>query len=204
MEIVFLQAKKKLVKEISKKFMEFSEDLRLIYTLEDRFCRFNRYETVDKKWINNKWVEWDPESKYKDQKTGEERKGEYVAVKLLTEEEARAQAAKKYNKTQEKKWEQLEQSIQDQEFSEYYVPAFTYKALNRMVQGSAADMTKKAMVDLHKKGIVPHIQIHDELCVSVKDNIEAAKIKSIMEHTIKLEIKNRVDYQYGPNWGAIK
>jgi DNA polymerase I-like protein with 3'-5' exonuclease and polymerase domains len=41
--------------------------------------------------------------------------------------------------------------------------AFTYKALNKIIQGSAADMTKKAMVDLHKEGIVPHIQVHDEL-----------------------------------------
>ncbi len=41
--------------------------------------------------------------------------------------------------------------------------AFTYKALNKLIQGSAADMTKKAMVELYKEGLVAHIQIHDEL-----------------------------------------
>ena len=45
--------------------------------------------------------------------------------------------------------------------------AFTYKALNKLIQGSAADMTKKAMVELHKEGITPHIQVHDELDISV-------------------------------------
>ncbi len=48
--------------------------------------------------------------------------------------------------------------------------AYTYKALNRLIQGSAADMTKKAMIDLHKEGITPHIQVHDELDISVSDN----------------------------------
>ena len=46
--------------------------------------------------------------------------------------------------------------------------AFTYKALNRLIQGSAADMTKKAMVDLYKEGITPHIQVHDELDISIE------------------------------------
>ncbi len=46
--------------------------------------------------------------------------------------------------------------------------AYTYKALNRLIQGSAADMTKKAMIDLHRQGIIPHIQVHDELDISVK------------------------------------
>jgi DNA polymerase I-like protein with 3'-5' exonuclease and polymerase domains len=189
------------VKEISEKFMEFSQDLKLIYTLEDRFCRFNRYETVDKRWINLKWQEWDKDITYIDKETKKERKGKYIDVKLLTEEEARAQAAKKYNEKMEKKWEQLEKYVQDEEFKEYYVPAFTYKALNRMVQGSAADMTKKAMVLLHKKGIIPHIQIHDELCLSVKGNMKDT-VKNIMENAVPLEINNKVDFECGPNWGT--
>ena len=55
--------------------------------------------------------------------------------------------------------------------------AYTYKALNRLIQGSAADMTKKAMVELHKEGITPHIQVHDELDISVINELEAAKNK---------------------------
>ena len=80
--------------------------------------------------------------------------------------------------------------------------AYTYKALNKLIQGSAADMTKKAMVDLYKEGIVPHIQVHDELDISVNGN--ADKIKEIMETAVKLEIPNKVDYESGPNWGSIK
>jgi DNA polymerase I-like protein with 3'-5' exonuclease and polymerase domains len=80
--------------------------------------------------------------------------------------------------------------------------AFTYKALNRLIQGSAADMTKKAMVELHKEGITPHIQVHDELDISVDNN--ADKIKEIMESAVDLEVPNKVDYESGPNWGTIK
>ena len=80
--------------------------------------------------------------------------------------------------------------------------AYTYKALNKLIQGSAADMTKKAMVDLYKEGIVPHIQVHDELDISVDGN--ADKIKEIMESAVELEVPNKVDYESGPNWGTIK
>jgi DNA polymerase I-like protein with 3'-5' exonuclease and polymerase domains len=80
--------------------------------------------------------------------------------------------------------------------------AYTYKALNKLIQGSAADMTKKAMVDLYKEGIVPHIQVHDELDISVDGN--ADKIKEIMEAAVELEVPNKVDYESGPNWGTIK
>ena len=80
--------------------------------------------------------------------------------------------------------------------------AFTYKALNKLIQGSAADMTKKAMVDLYKEGIIPHIQVHDELDISVDGN--ADKIKDIMESAVELEVPNKVDYESGPNWGTIK
>ena len=80
--------------------------------------------------------------------------------------------------------------------------AFTYKALNRLIQGSAADMTKKAMVDLYKEGITPHIQVHDELDISVDNN--ADKIKEIMDSAVDLEVPNKVDYESGPNWGTIK
>jgi DNA polymerase I-like protein with 3'-5' exonuclease and polymerase domains len=72
------------------------------------------------------------------------------------------------------------------------------------VQGSAADMTKKAMVLLYEKGIVPHIQIHDELCVSIKDNETRNTVQKIMEIAIPLKVNNKVDFESGPNWGSIK
>ena len=80
--------------------------------------------------------------------------------------------------------------------------AYTYKALNKLIQGSAADMTKKAMIELYKEGIIPHIQVHDELDISVDGNEE--KIIEIMENAVKLEVPNKVDYEFGSNWGNIK
>jgi DNA polymerase I-like protein with 3'-5' exonuclease and polymerase domains len=82
--------------------------------------------------------------------------------------------------------------------------AFTYKALNKLIQGSAADMTKKAMVDLYKEGLLAHIQIHDELDFSIESDAQAVKIKQIMEQAVELEVPNKVDYESGPNWGEIK
>jgi DNA polymerase I-like protein with 3'-5' exonuclease and polymerase domains len=82
--------------------------------------------------------------------------------------------------------------------------AFTYKALNKLIQGSAADMTKKAMLELYKEGIIPHIQVHDELDLSIESEAHADKIKEIMEHAVELEVPNKVDYESGPNWGEIK
>ena len=81
--------------------------------------------------------------------------------------------------------------------------AFTYKALNKLIQGSDADMTKQSMLNLHNEGIVPHIQIHDELDISVESNGQAKKIIEIMENAVKLKIPNKVDYESGNNWGEI-
>jgi DNA polymerase I-like protein with 3'-5' exonuclease and polymerase domains len=81
--------------------------------------------------------------------------------------------------------------------------AFTYKALNKLIQGSAADMTKKAMVDLYNEGIVPHIQIHDELDISIQSEEQSNKIIEIMENAVSLEVPNKVDYESGLTWGDI-
>ena len=81
--------------------------------------------------------------------------------------------------------------------------AFTYKALNKLIQGSAADMTKKAMLDLYNEGIIPHIQIHDELDISVSDDNQAKKIIDIMENAVTLAVPNKVDYESGETWGDI-
>jgi DNA polymerase I-like protein with 3'-5' exonuclease and polymerase domains len=81
--------------------------------------------------------------------------------------------------------------------------AFTYKALNKLIQGSAADMTKKAMLDLYNEGIIPHIQIHDELDISIESDAQAKKIIEIMENAVTLAVPNKVDYEYGKTWGEI-
>ena len=81
--------------------------------------------------------------------------------------------------------------------------AFTYKALNKLIQGSAADMTKKAIVDLYNEGVIPHIQIHDELDISVESDDAANKIIEIMENAVSLKVPNKVDYESGKTWGDI-
>jgi len=81
--------------------------------------------------------------------------------------------------------------------------AFTYKALNKLIQGSAADMTKQAMINLREAGITPMIQLHDELNVSYENEQEADKIKEIMEQAVPLKVPNKVDFEDGECWGDI-
>jgi len=81
--------------------------------------------------------------------------------------------------------------------------AFTYKALNKLIQGSAADMTKQSMLALYQEGIIPHVQIHDELDISVSSVQHADKIIKIMEQAVELQVPNKVDYEKGDSWGDI-
>ena len=59
------------------------------------------------------------------------------------------------------------------------------------------------MVDLYNEGIIPHIQIHDELDISVESDEQAKKIIEIMENAVSLEVPNKVDYESGKTWGDI-
>ena len=80
--------------------------------------------------------------------------------------------------------------------------AHTYKALNRLIQGSAADQTKKAMVDVYEQlNITPLIQVHDELDCSVKSEKQAKEVKEVMENCVKLEVPSKVDIDFGESWG---
>jgi len=90
-----------------------------------------------------------------------------------------------------------------QEYGPGIKRAYTYKALNKLIQGSAADMTKKCMLELYKEGIIPHIQIHDELDISIGDDKQAKRIVQIMEAAVELNVPNKVDYESGKNWGEI-
>jgi len=89
------------------------------------------------------------------------------------------------------------------EYGEHTIKrAWTYKSLNRLIQGSAADQTKKAMVELHKEGYLAHIQVHDELDFSVgKCGKDSKKIKEIMETCVELLVPSKVDVELGDNWG---
>ena len=182
------------VRKLSNGLQDFAEKNKNIFTLEDRFCRFDRWEPVNKEWNAEKGVF--EISEYKEVEGKKQIVRSSVPILKREEAENRYLANKVRN-----------QEVNDpncKNFEDYYRPAFTYKALNRLIQGSAADMTKKAMVLLFEAGIVPHIQIHDELCFSIKTEDEAKKIKEIMENAIKLKVPNKVDYDSGPNWGTIK
>ena len=83
--------------------------------------------------------------------------------------------------------------------------AGTYKALNRLIQGSAADQVKVAMVESYKKGFLPLIQIHDELCFNVRPAKDVPEIKEIMEKCIpELKVPSLVDVEIGKSWGECQ
>ena len=79
--------------------------------------------------------------------------------------------------------------------------AFTYKGLNRLIQGSAADQTKAAMIALHKAGCHLLLQVHDEVAMSVKTVDEARAAAEIMEKAVAIEVPSRVDVEIGRSWG---
>jgi len=186
------------VRELSNGLMNFAEINKSVFTLEDRFCRFDKWEPRDKEWDEDRkiFIYTEYVEKEEDGKIKKEVQRNPVPVLKLKEARDHYLASRSRRLT--------ENDPHCKMFEEFYKPAFTYKALNKLIQGSAADMTKKAMVLLYKEGILPHIQIHDELCISITGKDQAKKIKDIMEKAIKLEIPNKVDYESGPSWGNIK
>jgi DNA polymerase I-like protein with 3'-5' exonuclease and polymerase domains len=82
--------------------------------------------------------------------------------------------------------------------------AFTYKALNRLIQGSSADQTKKAMVECYKEGLCPVLTVHDELCFNIEDQKQADRIVEIMSTCIPgLKVPFDVDMALCDNWGEV-
>ena len=86
-------------------------------------------------------------------------------------------------------------------------------ALNTPIQGTAADILKKAMVEIYdefkKQGLKSKmlIQVHDELVFNVlNDEVETVKkiVKNIMENTYKLDVPLVVDIETGSNWYEAK
>jgi len=82
--------------------------------------------------------------------------------------------------------------------------AFTYKALNRLIQGSAADQTKKAMLDCYEAGLTPMLTVHDELCFNVEGQEQATQIKEIMETGVPLKVPSKIDVDIQDDWGMIE
>jgi DNA polymerase I-like protein with 3'-5' exonuclease and polymerase domains len=93
------------------------------------------------------------------------------------------------------------------------VRAYTHKALNRLLQGSAADMMKVAMVKIHESGVpsvlgCPLLTVHDELDHSAPTSAAGreavAEVKHIMETCLPLKVPVIADEESGPNWGQVK
>ena len=82
--------------------------------------------------------------------------------------------------------------------------AMTYKGLNRLIQGSAADQTKAAMAALDKAGFTLLLQVHDEIALSVRSEDEAKEAAHIMLNAVNLEVPSKVDIEIGPSWGEAK
>jgi len=91
------------------------------------------------------------------------------------------------------------------EYGNFIRRAFTYKALNKLIQGSAADQTKKAMADCYAEGLLPMLTVHDELCFSVEGQEQASRITEIMENGLSdvLKVPSKVDEELGGNWGEV-
>ena len=88
--------------------------------------------------------------------------------------------------------------------------AFTHKALNRKLQGGAADVMKKAMVDVYEAGIFdevgyPLLTVHDELDFDDTgdlDNPVWKEMMRLMETCIpEISVPIKVDMDIGKNWG---
>ena len=82
--------------------------------------------------------------------------------------------------------------------------AMTYRGLNKLMQGSAADQTKKAMVELHKAGFTMMLSVHDEIALSVDTKEEAESAAEIMRTCVSLEVPSKVDVEVGDTWGSAE
>jgi DNA polymerase I-like protein with 3'-5' exonuclease and polymerase domains len=84
------------------------------------------------------------------------------------------------------------------------VRAGTHKAMNRLVQGSAARQTKLAMLECHRQGIPILVQMHDELGLSTPTDERGQQVAEIMRSVVRLRVPVKVDVEYGRSWGSAK
>jgi len=80
------------------------------------------------------------------------------------------------------------------------------EAVNTVFQGSAADIIKKAMLDIKSRYPSSQmvLQIHDELIFDITNEEEAYKYRDIMQNTVKLDIPLKVGISFGKRWGELK
>ncbi|MCK5020800.1 MAG: hypothetical protein KAS32_27510, partial [Candidatus Peribacteraceae bacterium] len=75
------------------------------------------------------------------------------------------------------------------------------KALNNLIQGSSADQTKLAMVQIDQAGYTLSLQVHDECDTTIYSDKEAQEMAGIMTDCVKLAVPSKVDIEIGNSWG---
>lgn len=91
--------------------------------------------------------------------------------------------------------------------SRYGLPlkrAFTHKALNKLIQGSAGDMIKMAIRELHREQFTILVSVHDENGLSVGSEAQARRAGKIMNECVELLVPLKVDIDIGKSWGEAK
>jgi DNA polymerase I-like protein with 3'-5' exonuclease and polymerase domains len=81
---------------------------------------------------------------------------------------------------------------------------WTYKSLNRLIQGSSAVQMKKAMVDADAAGFRLQLQVHDEIDLTIWNRAEAVQLERIMLDAVECTVPHKVDIEVGPSWGSIE
>lgn len=142
-------------------------------------------------------------------------------VKLLSEKASRTADARGYIKTLlgrrghfdlfgPMRWtDGIVPKKYDEAVKEFGLPVtryFLHKVLNRLIQGSSADMIKVAMVLCRRAGYIPHMTVHDENVYSVRNLKEASEIQRIMvkdtAEYLGLTVPLVVDTEIGKSWGS--
>ena len=80
--------------------------------------------------------------------------------------------------------------------------AYTHKAMNRLIQGSAARQIKLSARAAWREGIVPLLQLHDEWDLSAPDDTVARRVRDMMEGAVRLEVPVTAGCDVGPTWGS--
>lgn len=120
---------------------------------------------------------------------------------------------RRFDDWEPKSWDDKRKPIRgrDKAIAEYgqrIKRAHTHKALNARIQGTAADIMKKAMVDVWESGlckeVVPMLTVHDELDFSTTNEKAIMQVREIMEQSTQISIPLLIDVEKGKNWGEVK
>ena len=137
-----------------------------------------------------------------------------LAAALKLDETSARRLIKQYNELTPY-LNQLNKAVQDAGMKKGYIKTLLgrrlamdfekpYKALNKLIQGSAADQTMMAMVQAYREGLSIGFSVHDELVLSSATPLDAIRLKRIMESVIPLSVPAHTDIMEGSSWGDQK